>query len=435
MVTRIALLYLIAVLFFAWGILAGRYSVFPWSAIYPIGKEFHNYWKGFSEKEGELLEKLSLHHQEKQSEFETEGFTVLDESFTDHGYLLLSRYSRVHNQSIVELVSLKNRDTLYQWVPNLDKILALTRKDYPSWALNNKMAYTNQHALLLENGDLITKSGEGPLVRVDACGEPIWLVDRHFHHSTQIDAGGALIVPIILENNPKKAIYDDRDDAIAIVSLDGRIISETSIREILLSNGYRGIFYGVGRFERDRTHLNDATPILRDSGIAKKGDIAISLRHLSLVGLYRPNTKKLVWSQIGPWLNQHDVRLLNGDRYSVFGNDNVRAPKGKEDKLLSGHSEIYIYDSRTSDVVTPYTKALQSFAVGTITQGRSRILENGDAFVEETDRSRILRITKNAARWTYVNGTADGVVGALHWSRYLEPGEINLKWMEEIKCD
>jgi len=56
------------------------------------------------------------------------------------------------------------------------------------------------------------------------------------------------------------------------------------------------------------------------------------------------------------------------------------------------------------------------------TAGRSRILPNGDLYIEETDSQRILRISTDKVRWVYVNARGD-ITGALHWSRYIPSDE------------
>jgi len=227
-----------------------------------------------------------------------------------------------------------------------------------------------------------------------------------------------------------------RDDGVAIVSLDGEIIKEYSITKYFLENGHRGLIYGVGRFEKDRLHLNDAQPILRETRDARVGDILLSIRHLSSVALLEPHTGLIKWLKTGPWLNQHDINQLADDRYSIFGNDIVRDVEGKGSHLVeAGKSDIYIYDPVTDTVTQPYSSVMSSEEIVSKTQGRSKILDNGDVYIEQTDAVRILRISRDRIRWEYVNDVSEDTVGAIHWSRYIANDEVDLNWLENLTCN
>lgn len=62
---------------------------------------------------------------------------------------------------------------------------------------------------------------------------------------------------------------------------------------MLLINGYDWLVYGIAQFETDRIHLNDAQPILENSGTAQLGHLALSIRNLSTVALVQPESGKI----------------------------------------------------------------------------------------------------------------------------------------------
>ncbi len=129
----------------------------------------------------------------------------------------------------------------------------------------------------------------------------------------------------------------------------------------------------------DRIHLNDAQPIYKTVNKAQVGDIALSMRDLSTVALFRPETGKIVWLKTGPWLNQHDINQLDDGSYSIFGNNTVRV-EGKKKRLLNqNNSELYIYDASSDTVKTPFAAMMEKEKIGSIMEGRFRLLENGDA--------------------------------------------------------
>ena len=51
------------------------------------------------------------------------------------------------------------------------------------------------------------------------------------------------------------------------------------------------------------------------------GDLFFSLRHQSMLVLYRPATDSIIWYQKGPWLTQHDINIVNDSLITVFNNN------------------------------------------------------------------------------------------------------------------
>lgn len=417
---KISLLYLIAIIFFIWGWLAVKLEVFPylqiqtyWDDIYTFITESH---------QDSTVDIIKLDHQEKKTRFDYSGFKFHDTSYVDQGYLLISRYSKEKGQVVVELYSIAQEKMLHRWVPDQTAIFKMT----PNFAnqANTAAAYRSQHPLLMDNGDIVISSGEGPLVRIDLCGRPVWATERHFHHSIEMNEDGNLLVPIVVSNGQNDIGVPMRDDGIAEVSPQGEILREHSLYRILMDNGYRGLIYGVGKFETDRFHLNDVQPVT-------DGEVLLSIRNLSSIASLDINSGNIRWLRTGPWTNQHDVNMLPDGRVSIFGNDISRSLG----KALQNNSEIYLYDPKTGDIETPFTEILKTTEMRSPTEGRSRVLANGDAFIEETNHSRLMRISSDKLRWEYVNGITDKTVGALHWSRYLEADEVKSELLGRLTCD
>ena len=55
----------------------------------------------------------------------------------------------------------------------------------------------------------------------------------------------------------------------------------------------------------DPIHLNDVQPVNFSSEYWEKE--ILSLRHLSMLVLYRPSTNKVIWYKQGNWRYQHDI--------------------------------------------------------------------------------------------------------------------------------
>lgn len=420
--------YLLVLAFFGWGYASGRYQVFPNAWLEPFLNEVVAYWEGTSRDS--VSELVTLDHQERPSDVAGNGFVLLDPDFKDDGFLLISRYSKSHKQTVVELFDIANQQVVHTWVPNLDEVF----KAAPGFTtgINTKSAYRSQNPLLMANGDIVTGSGEGPLVRLDVCGKPVWAIDRHFHHSLEQDANGNIIAASVTPRTELLPGIKVRDDGIAIISPEGRVIKEYSISQIFLDNGLDALLFGVGAFEEDRFHLNDVQPL---RGKSAESGLLLSIRNLSTVALFKPETGKIEWWKTGPWLNQHDASDLGNGWVGIFGNQFIRGPeKFHKDE----RSEIFLYEPKTGRTRTPFRQVFADEKIRTGYEGRAQILDNGDAFVEETLRFRLLRMSEQKPRWVYVNNVTEKTGGALHWSRYLAKGAISPATMQrlgEIKCN
>ncbi len=363
-----------------------------------------------------------------------------DAAFQDDGILLVSGWNKKIGHATVYLYDLKSEKKLYEWIPPVAKILEATSYHGGD---NDMQDYRAQHPYLLDDGGLLFTSAQGPLVRVDACGALVWAVDHHFHHSIERGPDGNFYVPSVLAG-PEDFLNDYhpdlksvtveghkvgplRDDGFAIVSPDGKVLQEWSIKQILEDNGYWGLLYGVGEFELNRIHLNDAQPIMETDAFVQRGDVVLSARNISTVFLFRPSTGKIVWLKTGPWLNQHDVDYHGNGIYTVFGNDIVR-----DAGFPNGASAIHQYDQGKDETSIWMDLGVHGIAAGA--GGLHTILDNGDVFVEYP-HIKLSRLSRDRKRWSFVNSVDDGEVGALNWSRYFKRNDLDLSRIDQVRCN
>ena len=155
-----------------------------------------------------------------------------------------------------------------------------------------------------------------------------------------------------------------------------------------------------------------------------------------MIMLYRPATNKIIWSQQGPWIHQHDVDILNDHQLLVFDNRAYTDVRGLN-KVI-GHNKVMIYDFETNETTVPYKLALELNGVRTIGGGRSEIYPNGDLFVEETEMGRVLRVTRDGqVVWQYVNRGDDGRIYHLMWSRIIHADRQDelTNFINDLKCE
>ena len=334
------------------------------------------------------------------------------------GYILVSTISHKNKFAEIQLLDLSNGKILHKWQPDIS---GLNLKDISKY--NLRLAHP-----LFYKTDIITNAG-GNLIRLNKSSEIVWQNDAIFHHSIELDAENLLWVCGTIEkkSNDNSIQSNIGDDAIIKVNpTDGKILFRKSIYEILIENGYQNLLFNTGPLNEDLIHLNDIQPALNTTKYWQKGDLLMSIRNRSTIFLYRPHTNKIIWLKTGPWNFQHDCDFLSDHEIGVFGND-VAELKGKR-YLLNGHNNQYIVDLETGLVSTPYTKMFKQGKIKTLTEGRSRILPDGQLFVEETNNGRILFGDKNGVKGTYVNRLDKEYIGMLAWSRYYTNQEFsNLK--------
>ncbi len=349
-------------------------------------------------------------------------------------YLLISRYDGDASRAVVELVDLRSFEVKKTWRPIIDEINELVDTSQPEFDkleidLNAKR-YAILHPFLTDDGGLIFKSGS-PLVKIDKNSELVWQNQEDaFHHSIEQDHEGNFWVPSYLYPYQIDQKYvgseygNYLDDAITKISAEGEILLQKSVSNILLENNMLFAINGTSKFEKDPIHLNDIEPVLSDGPHWKRGDIFLSMRHQSMIILYRPSTNTIIWTGGQRHMSaQHDVDILDDHRISIFNNNAWALFDGEK---VDGNNEVVIYDFKTDSYSKYFDESLKQYDVRTMSQGRSQILDTGDLFIEEQNYGRILYFNKDGSlQWQYVNRADNGNVFTVSWSRILyKPEDI-----------
>lgn len=363
----------------------------------------------------------------------------------DAGYLLFSGVDASTRRAIVQLIRISDGAVLARWMPDWERILGATspKKYAPS---SSPHAAKAVHPVLLDDGDIVFGHNGGSLVRMSPCNaQPVWVLDEIMHHSNELDEKGAGIWAPSVSND---GFADNpwlqarvRDDAIAHVSLDGRLIERYSFARILRQNGLQALLLGIsgGRLSRDPIHLNEIKVARSDTRYWRRGDLLISSRHLSTVFLYRPATHKILWYQTGPWMSQHSADFVDDHRISVFDNHVTGGSFSDRSQVFMNPGEfnrVYVYDFDNGRLTQPFGALLADARPATITAGRARLLSDGGLFLEETNFGRQLRFSKDRLVWSRVNDFDEKRIGVVSWSRYLtaEEAAVPLRAIAARRC-
>jgi hypothetical protein len=349
----------------------------------------------------------------------------------EESYLLLSRYEGDLKEGVVELIDLTNFEVMHIWNPDIDAFNDLVPQEDEFKYLtrdNNNSRKILMPLSLTSNGELLF-GWSSPLRSIDSCSNLIFQnTSDMFHHSIEIDIDGNIWVPShkYPQTLPTEKVGRNNigelgflDDAIVKLSPDGEILFEKSISQIFIDNDLEYLLFSVGamRFNIDPIHLNDIQPVNFDGEFWKKGDVFLSLRHQSMVLLYRPSNNKIIWKGTGPFFHQHDVDILGNHKISIFNNNSKIFADGD---VVDGNNEVIIYDFKTKEYSSYLKKSLVENDVRTIYQGSSQILLNDDLFIEETIYGRTLYFNSDGSlRWTHLNRADNGNVYRVGWSRIL----------------
>ena len=361
-------------------------------------------------------------------------------------FLILTRNNG--DEGIVELIDLTNFKVLHTWNPDIDKMNSnlLNQEEFKYiFRDRNNKRFIPRHPLFLENGDLLIHHFS-PLRKIDSCSNLIFENSTDmFHHTIEEDDEGFIWIPSYLYPQKidikkiGKNIVDENgyiEDAIVKISPNGEIVFEKSVSEILIENNLEHLLFGLGKFDRDPTHLNDIQPVKKNTKYWKKGDLFLSLRHQSMVFLYRPSTNKIIWKSVGKHFQQHDVNIIDDKKISIFNNNSKFFFNSNQ---VEKFNEILIYDFEKRKYESYLKKSFEKYKIDTLTGGRGKILPNGDLFVIESDSGNLFYFNADGTlRWGYTNQN-HGQVYAMGWSRLIhsqnEIDKVNKFLKNKGKCD
>ena len=261
----------------------------------------------------------------------------------------------------------------------------------------NPNDHINKAILDKKSGSIIGVLGYefgNTILKLDKDSNIIWKISendkgynhQYFHHDFSLDTEGNIFTPVSRENSLfDKYLKNFRDDGILAIDRNGKKIYEIYLSEIFQENNLNHLIFGVGPLEFDPFHLNDVEVANYSSEFWKKGDLLLSLRHRSMIMIYRPTTKKVIWYKMGPWINQHDPDFYNENSISVFGNDVVSSHHNRMKQsapFLENSNIIYKYNFKNDQTTTVMNEAMNKSIFNTVTGGRHQWINDKTIFVE-----------------------------------------------------
>lgn len=297
-------------------------------------------------------------------------------------------------------------------------------------------------AEILANGDLLFNFEHLGLMRIDACGNPVWRLPYQTHHSIYQDTDGSFWVAAQKNHYKTRKEYPNFkgpyyvEPMVIQVSPEGKVLQEFSLFDVLQRNHLEGLLYlsTIDNLDVSSTgdflHLNDVEvfPEYMLEDFFNHGDILLSLRNINTVMVLESETLKVKYLSTGKYLRQHDPDFIDGNRFSVYDNNNQGKP-GKTQR-----SKIIIENARTNTLEVVFEGSEQQPFYSQI-MGKHQWLANGNLFISESMRGRAFEITpQNEVVWDYYNLIEKGKVGLLEEAERL-PSQFTREFFEKARSN
>lgn len=262
------------------------------------------------------------------------------------------------------------------------------------WASERGVNWTR--ARLFENGNLLVISrgaGLEELFMIDRDSRLLWVLPGRVHHDAVIADGRIYAVGASARELPEiNRVFPVRDDLILTISLEGELLSSVSVYDCFANAlEYDGFFEKHRSASgRDFLHTNSIEILGVEAPVPPefRGRALISIRNISTIAVIDLGREEVVWTLWGSFRKQHEARLVGGN---VLLFDNLG---------LGEQSRVIEIDPTAQGITWSYTED-GFFSRGA---GAGQRLPNGNTLVTESDRGRIIEVTRDGrVVWEYVN--------------------------------
>lgn len=302
------------------------------------------------------------------------------------------------------------------------------------------------------NGDLLaiyigvgdTPWGYG-MVKLDPNSKVIWKNLDQFHHDFSIaDDGRIYALDHAFRKKPLEGVDQLKppflEDSLVIISPDdGKTLRKISLLEAFNKSDYRRLLWRIPYYTlEDPLHTNAVEVLTRASAaalvskipVAAPGQVLLSFRELAggTIALLDVDKGIIVWATRGPWLSQHDVRVLPTGNFILFDNRGHFGAGGK--------TRIIEIDPGTGELIWSYA-GNQEHPLQSLIRGSQERLPNGDTLITESDGGRLLEVTPDGQIvWEFINpirgGKDNKYIPVVSWAQRLLPDAFTAKFRDQI---
>ncbi|MEM9386900.1 MAG: arylsulfotransferase family protein [Pseudomonadota bacterium] len=318
----------------------------------------------------------------------------------------------------------RDGNTIHEWMPRWQEVWGDRDEVFPEERRPRGSNGMNIHGIeMLPDASFVANFEHLSTFRMDICGKVSWALDNLGHHSVSYSPQGHVWVGAeryIAEGDTGYPNHSAPLNSYKIekISLDGEILEQIEIIDVLRQNGLDGLLYLSNlhnvqtTVEGDTLHANDVEEFPQgwQSATFVPGDLMVSLRNINAVMVFDPDTLKIKFLSIGQLLRQHDPDFLPGDRISVFDNRNLSPSQGSS-PAASRIVELNTRDG-TSKVVLEGEGDGRFF---TAIMGVHQRLANGNILVTASGEGRVIEFAADGTMvWRFSNRIADETNGRVY---------------------
>ncbi|MBY5992052.1 arylsulfotransferase family protein [Ferrimonas balearica] len=302
--------------------------------------------------------------------------------------------------------------------------------------------YHTQGFVVLSDGSLVVNVSDKGTVKLNACSQVVWTVDRMTHHSVtqtssgdfwipahrEIDAipehllfGGVSREELKAEAFKKDFVGHSYENLLLLVDGQGAVVRELSVLQALYDAGMESAVLNALKWRRgDVTHVNDVeivTPALAAKlDQVEAGDLLVSLRQMHMLAVMDQHSGALKWHYIGPWIFQHDPDIRPNGNILVFNN-------GLTDLAFNRvpGSSLMELDPQSGQVQILYPlTAEQAFYTDIL--GHQQPLANGNYLITESRAGRVFEVTgEGETVWQYTSAFDEELASLIAIAQRVEP--------------
>jgi hypothetical protein len=340
----------------------------------------------------------------------------------------------------VRLIDLSGR-VVHRWRADFDAIWPDPAHVYPRDEVpDDELHYQTHGMVLLPDGSAVINFDGLGTAKLDKCGAVQWTVNRATHHVVTPNPDGSFWIPsrtdvrrlderVLLQDAAERDLSKAGgryEDTLLLVGPDGAIRAEISVMQALLDGRFATELYDVRAMSpTDPTHLNDievVTPALaaRIAGV-EPGDLLVSLRQMHMLAIIGRRSGAVEWSQVGPWVRQHDAVITPDGMLDVLNNGDSRLAV-----LGEVGSTIIRLDPATGVASTAYPLAGQAHFFTRI-MGAQELLPNGNRLIAESMAGRVMEVdAAGNLVWEYVKAYDKTHAALLQSAHRYAPGYFSV---------
>jgi hypothetical protein len=292
-----------------------------------------------------------------------------------------------------------------------------------------------RRAFLCRDGELLAIFEGHSLIKLDRHSSLIWRSRCRAHHDLEVLPDGDILVltrqaHVVPEFNPERPILED---FVTRLDANGNEKGRFSLLEALEASPYAHLRErarlrsdGIRHQRGDILHANSLAVL--DGRLAaripafREGNLLVSSRPLSFIGVVDPAREELVWTMQGSFREQHDPKVLPGGNLLLFDNSG-----------LGEASRVMELDPSSGAVVWEY-RGTPEAPFFTRTCGAAERLPNGNTLITESDGGRAFEVTAaGEIVWEFWNPARAGDHGELVATLFEVvrlPPDQPLDWLE-----